>query len=93
VNIEARLTVRGMVQGVGFRWFAMREANKLKLNGWVRNLLNGNVEIEVEGDRNLIEEYIKIIKTGPSYADVQDVKVDWQTFKGKYRDFEIIHWG
>ncbi|CUT02300.1 Acylphosphatase, partial [Candidatus Kryptonium thompsonii] len=46
----AHIIVKGLVQGVGFRWFVQKHANHLGLKGWTRNLSNGDVEIEVEGE-------------------------------------------
>ncbi len=49
MQIGAHIIVRGLVQGVGFRYFAYRHAVNLGLTGWVRNLYNDDVELEVEG--------------------------------------------
>lgn len=53
----------GRVQGVGFRWRAMQIAKDLHLTGWVRNMYNGNVEMEVQGDSYLIEQMIQELET------------------------------
>lgn len=53
----------GRVQGVGFRWRAMQIAKDLHLTGWVRNMYNGNVEMEVQGDIYLIEQMIQELET------------------------------
>jgi acylphosphatase len=87
--IAAHILVRGMVQGVGFRYFVHMTAGELGLNGYVRNLFNGDVEIEVEGNRSLIEEFIKKVKVGPRSAHVSDLSIDWKEFSGKFRIFEI----
>jgi len=85
----AHIVVRGMVQGVGFRYFVLDRATRLRLKGFVRNNYDGNVEITVEGDRSLIEELIKEVKVGPRLAHVTDVKVLWEDFKIQYEAFEI----
>lgn len=51
-----QIIVKGKVQGVCFRYYTSREGKKLNLNGSVRNLINGNVEIIVQGDPTAIEE-------------------------------------
>ena len=85
----AQIFVRGLVQGVGYRYFAIRKASSLSLNGWVRNLYNGDVEIEVEGERGLIEELIKELKSGPPMSSVQDLKITWLDFENKYSNFDV----
>ncbi|MGH2567454.1 MAG: acylphosphatase [Bacteroidota bacterium] len=87
--VGTRIVVRGLVQGVGFRYFVLRHASRLGLNGYVQNLYNGDVEIEVEGDRSLVEELIKDVKAGPRAAHVADLQIEWKTPDRKFRAFEI----
>lgn len=89
MGVCVRLTVKGRVQGVGYRWFVQREANKLGLNGYVKNLYNGDVEIVAEGDRGRVEELIKQVKVGPHFSNVKDVVVEWRKYRGEYRSFTI----
>ncbi len=88
-SVCVHMIVEGMVQGVGFRYFAYKKAKFHRLKGFVRNLPDGNLETEVEGDRGIIEDYIKEIKTGPPYSSVTNVKIDWKNFEGKYFEFVI----
>lgn len=83
------IVVSGVVQGVGFRFFAVRKAQEYGLKGWVRNTNQGTVESEVEGEKSLISDYIKDMKTGPRGAKVTDVRVEWNPFQNKYQDFQI----
>ena len=46
---RVHLTIKGYVQGVGFRFFTLQNGTQLRLNGWVRNMFNGNVEVLAEG--------------------------------------------
>jgi acylphosphatase len=85
----AHIIVKGIVQGVGYRFFAMRQARAHRLNGWVRNRPNGNVELEVEGEPDLIESFAKELKTGPRFAQVTDVVVTWKEYKDKFSSFDI----
>jgi acylphosphatase len=87
--VRAHIVVEGMVQGVGFRWFTAREANALGLAGFVRNLGNGSVEIETEGERGMVEELIGRLRLGPRASDVQDVHVAWQKPLMERVHFEI----
>ena len=87
--VAAHIIVQGMVQGVGFRYFVHRSALRAGLEGYVRNLPNGEVEVELQGDRSLIEEIIKEVTIGPRTADVTNVKVDWKKPEHQFRGFEI----
>ncbi|HXG38037.1 MAG TPA: acylphosphatase [Bacteroidota bacterium] len=89
MDVGARIVVRGLVQGVGFRYFVLRHATRLNLRGYVRNLYNGDVEIEVQGDRSLVEELIKNVKVGPRSARVTDLKVEWKEPNQHFHGFEI----
>jgi acylphosphatase len=69
---QARVT--GRVQGVGFRWSAVREARRLGLRGWVRNADDGSVEVEAEGPPADLEAFLAWLRTGPPGAFVRDVE-------------------
>ena len=86
---SAHIIVSGVVQAVGFRFFAVRKAQEYGLNGWVRNTFEGTVESEVEGEKDLILDYVEDLKNGPRGAKVTDVKVEWNLFQNKYQDFRI----
>ena len=88
-SVCARLVVRGLVQGVGFRYWCYRQATDLGVTGWVKNLPDGSVAIEIEGDRSLVEELVGAVRVGPSHGSVTDVSLDWQKFTGKYKTFDI----
>jgi len=89
MDVCAKITVSGLVQGVGYRYFTHKKATDLNLKGYVKNMYNGNVEAEVEGDRESIEILIKEMKTGPRLSRVNDLNVEWKEFTGKYNSFEI----
>ena len=71
-----KITVKGHVQGVGFRWSAAREANSLGLNGYVRNMPDGNVYIEAEGTPAQLEPFIGWCRTGPGFGYVDEVEIE-----------------
>jgi acylphosphatase len=71
-----RAVIRGRVQGVGYRFWAMRGAQELGLNGWVRNLPDGSVETLAEGDDAAMEKYLTRLRYGPLTARVDGVDVE-----------------
>jgi acylphosphatase len=89
--VKANVTIlaSGVVQGVGFRFFLDRKAREYGLCGWVRNLPRGEVEIEVEGEKGMIEDFIKEIKIGPRMASVAGIVVRWNESLKDYKDFRI----
>ena len=90
MDVKAHIVVHGIVQGVGYRFFVQRTARRMLLTGWVRNLYSGEVEIEVEGPRGLVESFLKELRTGNPYATVTDLQVDWQKFTGQRSGFDIV---
>ncbi len=71
-----RLSIRGRVQGVGFRYWMEREAERLGLDGWVRNRRDGSVEALIAGPAPLVEELIRACRQGPPAARVERVDVE-----------------
>ena len=84
-----RITVSGFVQGVGFRWFVLRQAQSLGLKGYARNLNSGQVEVVASGDKGLIDELVKSLRVGPSYASVSGVQLEEINTDEKFNDFGI----
>jgi acylphosphatase len=89
MEVRAEIVVNGLVQGVGYRYFVVREAQKLNLKGFTQNLYTGEVLTIVEGEKALVEEMIKKLKVGPIHASVKSCKVDWQEPKNEFTDFEV----
>ena len=81
--------VSGTVQGVFYRRFVFLEATGLGLYGRVRNLFDGRVEVEAEGERRKLEQLIKRLHNGPPGAHVTDVATEWSEHRGEYRDFRV----
>jgi len=88
---RAEILINGLVQGVGFRYFVLRNAEKLGVKGYVKNLFTGEVFTEVEGPRYLLEELFSEIKIGPGYSDVKNASIKWSEFKNEFTRFEIRH--
>lgn len=89
---RVHLFITGDVIGVGFRSFIVRNAGKLSLTGWVKNVFTPEegVEAVLEGEKKNIEEMIKICKKGPEVSWVENVKVDWQEATEEFVNFSII---
>jgi len=79
-----------MVQGVGFRYSAAREAERLQINGWVRNCVDGNVEVWAEGPEVHLALFLEWLKHGPPYSRVDSVRKEIKEPKG-YSGFTIEH--
>ncbi len=84
-----RVVVRGRVQGVGFRHFVWSRATGLGIEGVVRNLDDGGVEIEAWGEPAQLEELVELARSGPPSARVTDVEVRYETGKRPLRGFHI----
>jgi len=74
--LQARLTISGRVQGVGYRDWAMTTALQLGLTGWVRNRIDGAVEALIVGDDQAVGEMIDACRRGPTMARVDNVDIE-----------------
>ena len=89
--VRAEVLVSGLVQGVGFRFFVLREARLLNLTGYVENLYSGEVLAVLEGEKYLVDEMISKLKVGPMHAHVKNTSVQWAEHKNEFSTFEIKH--
>ena len=85
-----RFVVYGRVQGVGFRYFTWKEAERIGIKGTVRNCVDGSVEIIAEGYDDQLQDFYNWLKVGPRTANVERVLEDNVENK-RYPDFSIIH--
>lgn len=67
------ILISGRVQGVGFRWFVERQAVELGVDGYVRNLADGRVEVLVQGDEKVIETFCESLKQGPAFSRTDEL--------------------
>jgi acylphosphatase len=74
--LQARLTIKGRVQGVGYRDWAMTTGRRLGLTGWVRNLRDGAVEALIVGDETAIGTMIEACRKGPAMARVDAIDIE-----------------
>ncbi len=79
--------VSGRVQGVGFRYFVLREAQDLRLTGWVGNLHDGRVEVVAEGDHPALNQLLIKLRHGPVSSDVRDVDYAFSDARGDFSGF------
>ena len=81
--------VEGRVQGVGFRQSCMSEGQRLGLLGWVRNTVEGDVEVWAEGTEEKLEALQNWLRRGPPVARVDTVRYEKKLPTGQYRRFTI----
>ncbi len=86
---RVRLLIQGRVQGVFFRAYTKREAARLGLVGWVRNLPTGEVETVAEGEPKAIEQFIAWCRHGPLAAEVSNVEIFEERPTGSFSAFTI----
>lgn len=84
-----RIRVSGVVQGVGFRYYVVRRARQLNLNGWVRNRPDGSVEIEAVGDAGPLNGFVEDLRIGPPGAHVTGLTVEPLPDDRGHEGFEI----
>jgi len=86
---RVHLLIRGLVQGVGFRFFAYRVATDLGITGFVRNLPDGAVEILAEGEEDALRRFVEYMKGGPRSAVVESVEENWAESQEEFTSFSI----
>lgn len=86
---RVELTVRGVVQGVGYRAFARTVALERGLRGWVRNNPDGTVTAVAEGPRDDLLAFIEACRRGPRSAEVTGIDVKWGPATGREKGFVI----
>lgn len=92
-NVAAEIRVEGRVQGVGFREFARRAAERAGLVGYAMNLEDGDVRIVVEGERVAIDAFAAGLEKGPRLGNVARVGVTWRAASGEFTSFAIRYSG
>jgi acylphosphatase len=87
--LRLHATVRGLVQGVSFRYYTLHRAQNLGLSGFVRNCWDGSVEVVAEGERDVLKELLSWLHEGPTGAAVEQVIVRWEKPSGEFGRFEV----
>ena len=88
---RAHLLVQGRVQGGWISGVCAFSGVRRELKGWVKNLPDGRVESEAEGDETLVNEFIQAVRRGPSLARVQNVDLEWINPHARDSSFEIMY--
>ncbi len=85
-----RWVLSGRVQGVGFRWFVLRAAQRLGVTGWARNLWDGGVEVMGQGTLSMLQDFEKELRKGPLLSNVEKVEKSEVTSEvSTFKSFEI----
>ncbi len=89
MRVARRYVIDGRVQGVGFRWFTHDAAVREGVQGWVRNLADGSVEVVAEGEGAAVDRLEAAVRRGPSSARVERFDVEELAPTGRTTGFEI----
>ncbi len=87
--VKTKIIIKGMVQGVGFRYYCLKIATSLELVGYAKNIHNGDVEIEVEGEESTVNEFINLVKIGPEQSRVTSISVESEKYENIYSTFSV----
>jgi len=88
-KMRVEIKVRGLVQGVGFRYYILRKGAELNLTGYVKNMMDESVLIIAEGEKYLLENLIAAVKIGPRNADVTSCESYFSERKNEFKNFEV----
>ena len=86
---QLHIIVSGRVQGVFFRANAQKQARKLNLKGWCKNLPDRTVEILLEGEESQLEKFLVWCRKGPMFARVDNIETKWKRATGEFNLFSI----
>lgn len=86
-----KLLIKGRVQGVGFRFSTKRFADKSGIKGYIKNLINGGVEIVAQGDVKALQDLVVWAHRGPSTAEVESVTLEDTNMEKVYEHFSIMY--
>lgn len=85
------LIISGDVQGVGFRSWALHQAQAKQLTGWVKNRSDGSVEIVAEGESEVLDEFTGLCRNGPDTGWVDRVTVSQLRATGEFKGFAVVY--
>jgi len=84
-----KINISGIVQGVGFRYYCLKQARIFNIKGYAKNLFNGDVEVVAQGSEPDLKDFVKEVSIGPRYANIKAVKVEEIEKKVEFDDFYI----
>lgn len=82
---------RGYVQGVGFRYTTERISRKFCVTGYVRNLMDGSVELAAEGEEKELQAFLQAIRTSDLGQNILELEPTWKEAVGAWHNFVIKH--
>jgi acylphosphatase len=88
-----RAVVSGDVQGVGYRYTVYNIAQRFKIAGSVRNLDDGTVEVQAEGEGEELEKFLNAIELKDGWIRVGKIAAEWGKYEGRFRGFSILRGG
>lgn len=89
--MNCHIFISGYVQGIGFRQFIKKNADKLDLKGWVSNTFDNRVEAQFFGSKESIEKILELCRKGPFLSEVKNVEVKWLADgQNDFEDFKIV---
>lgn len=89
-KIQIHVFISGKVQGVGYRYWTLTQAQKLGIKGWVKNIPDGRVEAVFLADQNIINDMIEKCYSGPSFSEVKEI-ITQEEIPQNFQDFKIIY--
>ena len=85
------LKIYGSVQGVNFRSAAKHKASELSLDGWIKNMSDGTVEVIAEGGEEGLKKLLNWCKVGPQFGEVEKVEESWSDAeKSEFDEFRVV---
>ena len=90
---RVHLLISGRVQGVLFRDYTKNAAKEFGIFGFVRNLLDGRVEVVCEGEKESVEKFLEWCKQGSPLSKIENVGVSFEEYKGEFKDFSVREFG
>lgn len=89
--IRYSIIVDGRVQGVGFRYFTQMIAMRYNLTGWCKNLRDGKVQMEVQGPKENVLNFINVIRKGNNFSRIDDMDLSELTVKEDEKKYRITY--
>lgn len=88
--MQVHLLISGFVQGVGYREFVKKEAKKIGITGWVRNLSDRRVEILAQGTESQLKDLIKRCEKGSFLSEVKNISIEWEEINEEFNEFKRL---
>ncbi|MBN1592786.1 MAG: acylphosphatase [Candidatus Coatesbacteria bacterium] len=89
-NVAAKIHIEGIVQGVGFRHFTYRKSQECDIQGFVRNLRDGRVQVHAEGEQKCMDRFLAELRQGPVGSRIRGFYVNQVPYTGKYNEFSVL---